>query len=265
MDRITFADCCNDLSNRAPAASKALTDWQARPGYGQVVSFVQNFAHEFLFTICPGDVQDAMQESSHPLGDIESTEQLRYIENFTTPFAFQHLFHWYLEQNKTIPTWNQFRDWMVTGPASSYWYVPLKRFLETNYPNADRQDWSRAARWRLGKVYLSNMRELDLLARLRDIGIPARYHVLADVLFRVDLWAGDVLVCTYFPNSAYREGTEGRKPPAEQFFADAVPPFRIVHVPIVRQGFGQFWLATGDSIDQLAASIKPHLNRDQMQ
>ena len=224
-----------------------------------MVAFVQNFAHEFLFTIHPDDVQRIRDKSSHALGDIKAAEQRAYIENFTTPFAFQHLFHWYLEHNKEIPTWTQFCDWMVSGAASNCWYAPLKNFLEINYPDGDRREWSRAAQWRLGKVYLSNIRELDLLARLRHAGIPVRYHILADVLFRVDFWVGDALVCTYFPNPKYREGEEGRKPPANQFFANAKPPFHIAHVPIDRQGFGQFWLATDESVKQLVETIKPHL------
>jgi len=260
MDKITFADCCHDLSSRSPAARKTLAAWQARPGYGKVVNFVKNFTHEYLFSITPDDVRDVMEASSHPLGDVKTAEQLRYIENFTTPFAFQHLFHWYLEQNKSIPTWKQFRDWMVTGPGSAHWYIPLRRLLERRYPNADRNTWSRAARWRLGKLYLSNMRELDLLARLRHAGIPIRYHVLADVLFRVDFWADNVLVCTYFPNKKYRAGAQGRKPLAEKFFSSAVPPFVIAHVPITRQGFGEFWLATDESLEQLVETIRASIH-----
>ncbi|WP_157659667.1 hypothetical protein [Burkholderia ubonensis] len=261
MIAISYFDCCRDLLDRAGRPARdVLADWRARSGYGHVVAFVENFTHRYLFALSPNDVRNVIRNSTHALGNVKAEEQLDYIEDFTTPFAFQHLFHWYIEHNRGIPTWKQFRDWMVEGPAAPCWYVPLKEYLEHHYPRGDRRAWSRAARWRLGKVYLSNMRELDLLARLREAGIPIRYHVLADVLFRVDFWAGDVLVCTYFPNSSYRDGSEaGRKPPAERYFADANPPFKIVHVPIERQGFGKIWLTSNDSVVRLVETIKSRM------
>ena len=262
MTSISYDDCYNQLLHRAgDPANAALAQWRRRPGYEHVVEFVTNFSHEYLFSIGPNDVRSVISNSSHALGNIQSVEQLFYIEDFTTPFAFQHLFHWYIEENKAIPTWTQFRDWMVEGLAAKYWYVPLKNYLEKHFPNGDRNAWSRAARWRLGKVYLSNMRELELLAKLRSLGIPLCYHILADVLFRVDFWVGNVIVCTYFPNPNYREGALGRKPPAERFFSDANPPFEIVHMTIERQGFGRVWLASDASIANLAATIKSSIEK----
>lgn len=261
MVTISYRDCCRALLDRAgESAHRALTEWQHRPNHGHVVDFVEKFKHEYIYSLRIDDVQNVIARSTHALGDVEAEEQLRCIEDFNTPFAFQHLFHWYVEYNKLLPTWKQFRDWIVTGPAAPHWYLLIKRHLEKHYPDGDRTAWSRAARWRLGKLYYSNMRELDLLARLLDAGIPIRYHLLADVLFRVDFWAEDVLICTYFPNSSYRDGsTKGRKPPAERYFGDAKHPFKLVHVPIERQGFGNAWLATEESVSNLIDIIKSRM------
>jgi hypothetical protein len=106
------------------------------------------------------------------------------------------------------------------------------------------------------------MREVDLLLRLRNAGIPVRYHLLADVLFRADLWLNSLVVCLYFPNPNYRSGKDaGRKPPAESFFAGATPSFEIVHFPVERQGFGRVWLAKDDSLRALAQLIRRHIYR----
>ncbi len=88
------------------------------------------------------------------------------------------------------------------------------------------------------------------------MGLDVRYHIIADVLFRADFWIGNLIVSLYFPNSNYRHGkNEGRKPPAEKFFTGANPPFKVVHFPVERQGFGKVWLASTDSIARLKELI----------
>jgi hypothetical protein len=261
--KVTFNDCHNDLVARGGAeAGKAVRSWEARSGYAHVVDFVKGFTHEHLFRISSSEVRRVIEQSGHALGNIQNSEKLDIIEDFTAPFAFQHLFHWYIEHNKSVPTWKQFRDWMVLGPAAPHWHQLLKQRLEEVQPDGDRRAWSRAARWRLGKLYLSNIRELDLLARLREAGAPVKYHLLADVLLRVDFWAEDVAVCLYFPNSTFRDGAEvGRKPSAHRYLDGAAHPFKIVHVTIERQGFGNVWYASDKFVAGLADSIKEKMTR----
>lgn len=257
---ITFDDCCSELLGRgATGGREALDRWSRNPRFREVVPFVKGFVHEHLFTLGPGAVQDVISRSTHALGDVESTEQLSVIENFTAPFALQHLFHWYIEEKRSLPTWTDFRNWMVRGPAAPLWFEVLKSRLGEPRNREEARQWSRATRWRVGKFYLSAMREVDLLLRLRHAGIPVRYHLLGDVLLRADLWINSLIVCLYFPNAAYREGKdEGRKPPAEKFFSGATPPFEVVHFPVERQGFGNVWLAKEDSVKALAQLIRPH-------
>jgi len=259
--RITFDDCCNELLGRgATGGLQALDRWSCNPRLREVVPFVKGFAHEYLFTLGPDTVRDVISRSTHALGNVESTEQLPVIENFTAPFALQHLFHWYVEEKQSLPTWRDFRNWMVLGPAEPLWLGVLKAYLGKPRDIEEARQWSRATRWRLGKFYLSAMREVDLLLRLRHAGIPVRYHLLGDVLLRTDLWINSLIVCLYFPNSAYRDGKdEGRKPPAEKFFAGANPPFEIIHFPVERQGFGRVWLAKDESVEELAQLIQTHL------
>jgi hypothetical protein len=256
MTIVTFENCRNELlAHTSLRGRAAFNEWEQRPGYGEVVDFVQNFSHSHLYAITSDEIAGVVRESDHALGDVQSHEALDIVENFTTPFAFQHLFHWYLEGHCKVPTWLEFRNWMVEEEAAPHWYWRLKAFLETNGQAYTRQQWSRAAKWRLGKVYMSNMRELDLMVRTREAGLPLRYHLLADVLLRVDFWYRNVLLCIYFSNSRYRSKTSGRKVRAAEFFPPQGGHFTILDVEIARQGFGNIWLAHPAEIEKLVATV----------
>lgn len=192
---ISFDDCCKVFLR--PAADKvkeAYDKWARDPWRRDVVRFVGQFEHSHLYGLGPEAVREVMDRSAHPLGDVEKEEQLEVIENFTTPFALQHLLHWYIEKNHALPTWKEFRDWMVDGDAAPHWHLLLKQKLGPAKDDSERSMWSRAARWRLGKFYLSAMREIDLFVRVRAEGVPLNYYMLADVLFRADFWIDDLVV-----------------------------------------------------------------------
>lgn len=266
---VSFDDCSEELLAGANAhCLAAYRGWRSRPGYEDVVKFVEGFTHSYLFTIEPRDILDIVKRSSHPLGEVESKEQIQYIENFTTPFALQHLFHRFIEEQRRIPIWSEYVRWMINPPISALWYQPLRNLRNQYFKTDNERAWSRAVRWRLGKFYMSAIREIDIIAKLRVKGFEIKYHLFADVLLRVDFWTGRALVCTYFPNPKYRDGKIGRKPKAEEFFdksseidklsevdksteIDKSSKFNIIHIPIGRQGFGRFWLADPESIDEL--------------
>lgn len=230
--------------------------WRRKPGFGEVVEFVESFEHRYLFEITLNEIEAVKQRSEHALDDVRKEEQLPEVEDFTCPFAFQHLFHRYVEEERALPAWQEFAAWM-NGPAARFYAKPL--LDRTGWHTADskrRRQLKRAYRWRLGKAYYSAFREVELLTRLRDEhGLPVRYHLLADVLLRVDFWLDDALVCAYFPNPKYRSGDGGRKPPAARFFTAAEPPFEILDVEVSRQGYGNFWAVDGKSVRQAAQAL----------
>src|SRR4051812_27391999 len=95
---VTFQDCQRDLLNRGGQPTiQVFDEWRNRPGYEEVVTFVMNFSHDYLFWVDHAEVVAVMSRSEHALGDVRKEEQLPEVENFTCPFAFQHLFHKYLE------------------------------------------------------------------------------------------------------------------------------------------------------------------------
>ncbi len=249
---VSFGDCYDELIEQGgPLARQEFDRWTSRPRYQEVVKFVREFKHKRLFELTPLDVCTALKETDHALGDVPAAHQIKEIEDFTCPFALQHLFHRFIERVGKAPTWQMFSRWMHKQ-ARPYWLdqiEPLKAELSTRYSEERIND---AIRWRLGKFYYSSMRELDLLVSLRAKGVFPRYHVLADVLLRVDFWVDRTLVCIYFPNTRFRGQGLGRKPPAAGFFVGSAREFRIVDFEVSRQGFGRTWLIDDPSKEALA-------------
>ena len=198
---VSFEDCYESLVVPGGTSCHAIYDeWETRRHYEPVVDFFKLFRHERLFAVTPEQVDEVIATTEHALGDVAAIEQIREIEDFTCPFAFEHLFHRYIERTGRVPTWQQFWRWMHQQ-ARPYWLdqlEPLRQQLSARY--TDRRI-DNAVRWRLGKFYYSALREVDLLVDLHSWGLPLKYHVLADVLLRVDYWIRQTLVCIYFPNS----------------------------------------------------------------
>jgi hypothetical protein len=241
---VSFANCKRELLGRANAKGRATySEWRQRPGRDEVVAFVEGFTHRNLFELTPDTLRAVMKSSAHPLGDVRKEEAIKSIEDFTCPFAPQHIFHGYVEETGMVPRCREF-DHFIRNGARSKWLEPLRGALPS-FPEVNEMvgKWGRerawekvkrAIRWSVGKFYLSGIREIDLLTRLRELGVPLRYHLVADVLMRVDFRTENALVCVCFENQAFRQ----RKQPTENFF----PGANILHQKIERQGFGCFWL-----------------------
>lgn len=255
--QVPFEECKRELLDKANSQGKAAyNEWRQRPKGQEVVQFVEHFTHRQLFRLTSEYLREVMKASNHPLGNIQNEESLGFIEDFTCPFALQHIFHGYIEEKAAVPTWQEFEDYINTEARDKWLSLvrdslgdsPAVKSMAEKFGRA--QAWEaikRAIQWRLGKFYLSSMRELDLLTRLRELGVPLKYHVLADVLLRVDFWTDTALVCVYFENPKYRD----RKRPTERFFTG----FDIIHAKIKRQGFGNFWLAMDEAVRELAAKL----------
>ncbi|MDQ2842662.1 MAG: hypothetical protein M3Y72_16795 [Acidobacteriota bacterium] len=211
----SFDDCRRELLSKANAHGQAAYEqWRNRNGYQKVVRFVEGFTHQFIYALSPADIQDTVTRTGHALGDVAKEEAIRSIQDFTCPFALHYIFHEFPENKQEIPLWEDF-DAHIHHRARDKWWNPLRQSAGT-FPDIQQlitvygrdEAWSRvkrAVRWRLGNFYLSAMRELDLFIRLRHIGVPLRYHILADVLLRVDFWTPDTLLCVYFLNSRSRQ------------------------------------------------------------
>jgi hypothetical protein len=253
---ISYEDVIRELVHRAGTpASAAVQEWRRRHGFQKVVAFVEAFEHSVLFQLRPGDITAVIGHTEHALGNVKKEMKIRSIEDFHCPFALQHLFHRCIERIGHIPTWQEYWSWMERQ-AAPYWLDPLNVSLKATGHQYQPDQITAAIRWRLGNFYYSAVREIDLLVWLRARGLPVRYHVLADVLLRVDLWLRDFLVCAYVSNEVYRQGSQGRKRSVSEFFHAAQPPFRVLHFTAERHGFGKLWLISEQSKRSLANQLE---------
>lgn len=213
VTEVSFADCYRELVEAGgPHAQKLYAEWrhrtQDKPGYDQVVSFVEGSTHRFLFQITEANLDDVRNRSAHALGDLKREEaEDRRIEDFDTPFALHHLFHGFLEQNRAVPTWQEWWSWLTEGAGKPLYVREVQRhFGWARLNDSDLGHLRRALQWRLGKFYYSAFRELELFTLLRTKhGLPVKYHVLADVLLRADLWTHKVIVSLFFENTRYEK------------------------------------------------------------
>jgi hypothetical protein len=260
VTHVSFQACYAELvENGGPAAQRVYRDWrrrmQACPAYAEVVNFVEGFTHRFLFSVTEEMLCDARARSEHALGSLKREEaEDRRIEDFDTPFALQHLFHRFLEESSIIPTWQEWWAWLTTGAGKCYYVREVQRhFGWGQLQEEERQHLRESLQWRLGKFYYSAFREIELFTALRtQYRLPVKYHILADVLLRADLWMDKKVVSLFFENRRYREGTAGRKHRAEEIFA---PGFGFTEMNIRRQGFGTFWRPHCDDIAALAQKL----------
>ncbi len=250
--RIDYQACYDGLVARGGAtAIDAVAHWEKRRDLAEVIPFVKSFAHEALFQITSDEVRCVLDKTEHALGDVESNEQLAFVENFSCPFALHHLFHRLVERTCSLPTWQRFWRWM-NNQAKDKWIDPLWHSARLNLKNISNEEIERAIRWRMGKFYYSAIREIEFLSSMRERNIDLNYHVLADVLLRADFWTKDHIICIYFPNKIYRTEISGRKPPASRFFESASPPFNIIDFGVESFGYGRAWLIKDKSKDELA-------------
>jgi hypothetical protein len=126
---ISFQQCKQELLDNAnPHGQAAYAEWRQRAGYGPVIAFVEGFTHRQRFRLWSGMIRDVMKRSDHALGDVRKEEALKSIEDYTCPFAVQHMFHAYIEEKGTVPAWQEF-DAYINTEAREKWLEPLRQVL----------------------------------------------------------------------------------------------------------------------------------------
>jgi hypothetical protein len=81
-----------------------------------------------------------------------------------------------------------------------------------------------AARWRIGLAYFSFLRELWVLARLRESGLNILCHPYVDLAYRIDGWMAiphPTVLEMYVVNSRFRNANTGRKDGARKYIHQA--------------------------------------------
>ncbi|ONM47540.1 hypothetical protein B0T44_01385 [Nocardia donostiensis] len=202
--------------------------------------------------------------TSHSLGSVDQQEALGVdlIKNWYPDFAFTHLFHLMLEEHKSVFTWDEFQEWARGAEVRQWLWEPAQAKVgEAQAHGFTHAQARNAMRWRLGIFYYSFLRELYVIASLREHGLPLLCHPLADALFRVDAWCGNVLLELFIANREFKAGNSGRKLKTASFFTDQ-PQFVVVPFEMQRQRiFGQVHLPGQVQIQRCVAAMQRALDQ----
>jgi hypothetical protein len=179
--KVSFGDCIKELVTNSTEAKKRL---QARKNRAQkyakeprkkqlqygFIKKVKYLVHEYLFQITTSEIEGVLERSEHALGDLDpGRDSLPEVEDFDTPFALQYFLHALLEKNRSIPTFQQFRDSMETVFKPYYIGDLFNRLQATRYPKERKQ---RAVWWRLAKaITLTSGNYTCLPCFGRDMGL----------------------------------------------------------------------------------------------
>ncbi|MFC7757541.1 hypothetical protein ACFQY4_05365 [Catellatospora bangladeshensis] len=192
-------------------------------------------------------VGEVCRRTGHALGNVKSAEveALPQIADWNPPFAFTFVLHHLTERSRSVPTWDEFRVFFRHDPVGRLMLGrPIDdakaRSIEQGLPASIVDD---ALRWRVGNAYYSFLRELWLLVRLREHGIPLQIHPLADAVFKVDAWFGRIALNIYIRNAHYRDDEHGRKVATKSVLQGADPAFLVENVRLERaRKFGKVHL-----------------------
>ena len=241
-----------------PAASAELNSWQRdKP---EVAEHVLAHVSRVPYGLSSATLAGVMESTRHPLGDIRKTDikDVTAISDWHPRFAVVHVLHYALESLGGVFTYDQFREFcsgddkaetMLVGPACEA------------VADAARSVGAHVARdamtWRIGLFYYSFLRELFILCKLRERGLPLEMRPLADALFRVDHWAGNTVVGLYVRNQKYRDGECGRKPRTLDLLGTG---FNLVSLDMPTQHtYGRVHVPDTDTLDAAASRIKAAL------
>ena len=262
----SFADAFEAfVEHGGERATSAYIEWEARKTLraAGVVDFVKSFTHERLYRISRDDLNKVIDTTDHPLREIwprrnkRDQEAVDLVADADVAWSFMQVFHMYVEA-QGLPTWQAFRSFLV-GDGLKYIWGPYKEQLEYDQQplNLKHQALVRdGTAWRLGNMYYSALREVDILISLGEQGIAAQYHVLADALFAVDFWCGSRLASVYIQNPDFKSvDGGGRKTRPQELFRNS--HFTFCDFAIQKQKVsGKFWPVSARTIEDIARFFK---------
>jgi hypothetical protein len=266
--QVSFADCYREIVERVGSAAKAAYDeWRSDPTKADVVSYVTHFTHSYLFAIEPKEFEEVRQRMAssrreHALEGAEKEDETQDSEGLENSWAYVQLFYRFIEEKRCVPSWLEWRRWLATEvPALLVGPLKTKFDWDSRSPE-QRSALRRSLRWRIGNAYYGTMRELNVLIRLRAMGIPVKYHVLADALFAVDCWNNDNIVSVFVGNATMKDAKGGgRKRRPQDRLGNAKPPFAFHDITLrIARGegnrYGILYLADDQSIRRVAEALK---------
>ncbi|WP_260636318.1 hypothetical protein [Streptomyces angustmyceticus] len=211
----------------------------------------------------PYTVRSAQFDSfifGHPLKRITSVSAYKQVKirDWFPDFAMVHLFHFLLEEKGGLFSYQEFREFCM-GDEAGRGFSQQAQDKVRDLVAREGEDES-AARdamaWRVGNGYYSFLREIYLVAKLRESGLDARIHPLADALFRVDAWCGRTTIEMFVANPNFKDNQGGRKKTTAHYLEDQ-KRFDFVRMQITPQhGFGVLHLPTSEEVNRCIADLQ---------
>jgi hypothetical protein len=246
---------------RSPSAQRELAAWRQIPGKAPVVEFARELTSRHLYDVTPAMVEDACARTTHALAWDNGVglrrvvaESVGKVVDWYPNFPIVHTLYYAIECFERPPLWHELREfWRSDDQAQLMLGLPARQCVgQAIGAGALQRDAEEAMWWRLGNAYYSCLREMYVLAVLREAGVPAQYHVIADALFRADLWAGDTIISLYVANAKFRDGAGGRKRSARSLLGDFAG-FRFADMPrLTRHQYGTVHLPSKNEIERFA-------------
>jgi hypothetical protein len=255
----SFKDAADHFTARSAGASDLLSRWESDARYRErVVPFVKNFVASALYRSTPEAIEAVCEKTEHALGEVKrrDAESVEEIVNWNPAFALQHTLHYAAETLAAVPTFQDFRAFVSKNDqARAMLLTPSQKVVdEAARSGASRAIAMDAMKWRVGNAYLAFLKESYMVSVLRASGFDARYHLLADVLFRVDAWVDDKCVSIFVVNPEFRGPQGGRKPAPSLLLGGS----RLKHVDLpipARHVFGTVHLPDREALAQVAKSL----------
>jgi hypothetical protein len=259
MRATTGTEVIGHFAGRSARANGRLRAWRADPSKVDVVPRVESHTVSVLYEQTRGDVISVCKRTEHALGEVTKREitNVEAVRDWHPAFAFTHVLHFAVEALGALPTFEQFRNYCREDPIgrATLW-EPAQEMVSVAARRVGSRVARDAMRWRIGNAYYSFLREVFVLAVLRERSVDVQVHPLADALFRVDLWVNDINVSLFIGNELFRAGDDGRKDRPEQLLGDASPPFRFHSIQLRTQHrFGVVHLPTLSDVQHAAAEL----------
>ncbi|MCS7476106.1 hypothetical protein ACFFQW_08910 [Umezawaea endophytica] len=224
-ERITTAAEVRRLFNVTEASRDRFNNWHStRP---RVAAHALGHAAAVVNAVTSADAEAVFRRDSLEAALSARGQPVLEIDDWRPEFALAHTFHHAVEELGRLPGWAEFRAFcqadeqavaMVWGPAADLVDRMVGRGVEGSVARA-------AMRRRIGREYAAFVRSVHVAAALRERGLPALTHPLAEAVFGVDAWAGRVVF-------VLRDGPHR----AEELLFQAMPPFFFERVPGLGKG-----------------------------
>lgn len=257
-------------------ARNKVREWRTRNGASQagIERWLGENRHAMLERLTLADVvrvtrsPDRNVRTDHPLLDpSQSTDRYMHLirstdigagafKNMNVPWSMHMLLHRLLEEKGALFRFEEF-DRQLKGPWRDIYWEPATSSIKGDLSAAQIEV---GYRYRVGLAYYDFLRELDLYVRLRDMGLPIRYNVFADVVFGIDFWCGRTLIGVFVQNEEFRTMSGGRKASIDAHVDPGV--FLVDYLPKEAASGnerGVCSLFRPEAIDGLAARLRAHI------